>query len=117
MQSIPNPIVNNPGTVSPVFGKTKKSASLLLYCHFLGNLIVLFRHFHLIVFLKHKTFLWSPIQKMTVGELMKAYEGCITNLRKSQSQRRINSLKRISPVNYTKEVCNDMYFRHYLALS
>ncbi|XP_057526849.1 protein-tyrosine sulfotransferase [Amaranthus tricolor] len=64
-KSIPNPIVNNPGTVSPVFGKTKKS--------------------------------------MTVGELMKAYEGCITNLRKSQSQRRINSLKRISPVNYTKE--------------
>lgn len=34
---------------------------------------------------------------------MEAYETCISNLRKSQSQRRINSLKRISPVNYTKE--------------
>ncbi|XP_021836866.1 protein-tyrosine sulfotransferase isoform X3 [Spinacia oleracea] len=41
--------------------------------------------------------------KMTVGNLMEAYESCITHLRKSQSQRRINSLKRISPVNYTKE--------------
>lgn len=45
----------------------------------------------------------SQKSKMTVGQLMEAYEGCITNLRKSQSQRRINSLKRISPVNYTKE--------------
>ncbi|KMT02046.1 hypothetical protein BVRB_9g207780 isoform A [Beta vulgaris subsp. vulgaris] len=42
-------------------------------------------------------------KSMTVGKLVEAYETCISNLRKSQSQRRINSLKRISPVNYTKE--------------
>ncbi|XP_021773324.1 protein-tyrosine sulfotransferase-like isoform X2 [Chenopodium quinoa] len=41
--------------------------------------------------------------EMTVGKLMESYESCIGNLRKSQSQRRITSLKRISPVNYTKE--------------
>ncbi|TKY67208.1 Protein-tyrosine sulfotransferase [Spatholobus suberectus] len=41
--------------------------------------------------------------KMTVGELMDAYEVCISNLRKAQSRRRISSLKRISPVNFTKE--------------
>lgn len=40
---------------------------------------------------------------MTVGELMDAYEVCISNLRKAQSRRRISSLKRISPVNFTKE--------------
>ncbi|KAL9296762.1 hypothetical protein ACSQ67_022658 [Phaseolus vulgaris] len=40
---------------------------------------------------------------MTVGELMDAYELCIANLRKSQSRRRIASLKKISPVNFTKE--------------
>ncbi|XP_021745953.1 protein-tyrosine sulfotransferase-like isoform X2 [Chenopodium quinoa] len=41
--------------------------------------------------------------EMTVGKLMGTYQSCIGNLRKSQSQRRITSLKKISPVNYTKE--------------
>ncbi|XP_020964417.1 protein-tyrosine sulfotransferase isoform X1 [Arachis ipaensis] len=41
--------------------------------------------------------------KMSAKELMGAYEGCISNLRKAQSSRRIASLKRISPVNFTKE--------------
>ncbi|KAK7262297.1 hypothetical protein RJT34_29863 [Clitoria ternatea] len=40
---------------------------------------------------------------MTVGELMDAYEVCISKLRKAQSHRRVSSLKRISPVNFTKE--------------
>lgn len=40
---------------------------------------------------------------MTAGELMDAYEVCISNLRKAQSRRRNVSLKRISPVNFTKE--------------
>ncbi|XP_061353895.1 protein-tyrosine sulfotransferase isoform X2 [Gastrolobium bilobum] len=40
---------------------------------------------------------------MTVGKLMDAYEVCISNLRKTQSRRRISSLKRISPVNFSKE--------------
>ncbi|KAL5056088.1 hypothetical protein RYX36_036770 [Vicia faba] len=39
---------------------------------------------------------------MTVGKLMDSYEVCISNLRKSQSGRRISSLKRV-PVNFTKE--------------
>ncbi|XP_057727619.1 protein-tyrosine sulfotransferase-like isoform X1 [Arachis stenosperma] len=41
--------------------------------------------------------------KMSAKELMDAYEGCISNLRKAQSSRRIASLKGISPVNFTKE--------------
>ncbi|KAK7257701.1 hypothetical protein RIF29_31864 [Crotalaria pallida] len=40
---------------------------------------------------------------MTAGQLMDAYEGCISNLRKTQSQRRVTSLKRISPVNFSRE--------------
>ncbi|KAF7823389.1 protein-tyrosine sulfotransferase [Senna tora] len=40
---------------------------------------------------------------MTVGKLMEAYETCISGLRKAQSRRRVSSLKRISPVNFTKE--------------
>ncbi|KAL0797489.1 hypothetical protein Bca101_052663 [Brassica carinata] len=40
---------------------------------------------------------------MTVQTLMEVYEGCITHLRKSQGTRRVNSLKRISPANFTKE--------------
>ncbi|KAJ0236001.1 Protein-tyrosine sulfotransferase [Hirschfeldia incana] len=39
---------------------------------------------------------------MTVETLMEVYEGCITHLRKSQGTRRVNSLKRISPANFTK---------------
>ncbi|KAF8110307.1 hypothetical protein N665_0085s0036 [Sinapis alba] len=39
---------------------------------------------------------------MTVKTLMEVYEGCITHLRKSQGTRRVNSLKRISPANFTK---------------
>ncbi|XP_048325003.2 protein-tyrosine sulfotransferase isoform X2 [Ziziphus jujuba] len=40
---------------------------------------------------------------MTVGELMDAYEVCISSLRKAQSRRRTSSLKRIAPANFTKE--------------
>ncbi|CAA7390461.1 unnamed protein product [Spirodela intermedia] len=40
---------------------------------------------------------------MTVGKLMEAYEECISILRKSQSTRRTASLKRISPVNFSKK--------------
>ncbi|CAF2081948.1 unnamed protein product [Brassica napus] len=39
---------------------------------------------------------------MTVKTLMEVYEGCITHLRKSQGTRRVNSLKRISPANFTR---------------
>ncbi|KAH7542642.1 hypothetical protein FEM48_Zijuj02G0095800 [Ziziphus jujuba var. spinosa] len=40
---------------------------------------------------------------LTVGELMDAYEVCISSLRKAQSRRRTSSLKRIAPANFTKE--------------
>ncbi|KAF2617969.1 hypothetical protein F2Q68_00038496 [Brassica cretica] len=40
---------------------------------------------------------------MTVKTLMEVYEGCSTHLRKSQGTRRVNSLKRISPANFTTE--------------
>ncbi|KAJ0237811.1 Protein-tyrosine sulfotransferase [Hirschfeldia incana] len=39
---------------------------------------------------------------MTVKTLMEVYEGCITHLRKTQGTRRVNSLKRISPANFTR---------------
>ncbi|XWS74293.1 hypothetical protein CRYUN_Cryun02cG0202600 [Craigia yunnanensis] len=42
-------------------------------------------------------------EKMTVGKLMETYEVCISSLRKTQARRRIASLKRISPANFTKE--------------
>ncbi|KAL2485681.1 Protein-tyrosine sulfotransferase [Abeliophyllum distichum] len=42
-------------------------------------------------------------KNMTVGELMEAYESCISNLRNSQAERRTKSLKQISPANLTKE--------------
>ncbi|TXG73842.1 hypothetical protein EZV62_002421 [Acer yangbiense] len=42
-------------------------------------------------------------ENMTVGKLMESYEGCISSLRKSQAHRRIYSLKRISPANFSKE--------------
>ncbi|XP_024017107.1 protein-tyrosine sulfotransferase isoform X1 [Morus notabilis] len=42
-------------------------------------------------------------ENMTVGDLMDAYEVCISSLRKAQTQRRTSSLNRISPVNFTKE--------------
>ncbi|KAL7153876.1 hypothetical protein ABFS83_04G197500 [Erythranthe nasuta] len=42
-------------------------------------------------------------ENLTVGKLMEAYESCISNLRNSQAERRVNSLKRISPANFTKE--------------
>ncbi|KAK9078529.1 hypothetical protein SSX86_002586 [Deinandra increscens subsp. villosa] len=41
--------------------------------------------------------------KMTVGKLMETYETCVSKLRSTQSKRRINSFKRISPANFTKE--------------
>ncbi|KAI3923078.1 hypothetical protein MKW92_031774 [Papaver armeniacum] len=40
---------------------------------------------------------------MTVGKLMDAYEVCISSLRKAQGRRRIASLKRISPANFSKD--------------
>ncbi|XP_022874820.1 protein-tyrosine sulfotransferase-like isoform X2 [Olea europaea var. sylvestris] len=40
---------------------------------------------------------------MDAGKLMEAYESCISSLRNSQSERRVKSLKRISPANFTKE--------------
>ncbi|KAA8550389.1 hypothetical protein F0562_002073 [Nyssa sinensis] len=42
-------------------------------------------------------------ENMTVGKLIEAYETCISSLRKAQAQRRISSLKKISPANFTKE--------------
>ncbi|XP_075633192.1 protein-tyrosine sulfotransferase isoform X2 [Castanea sativa] len=42
-------------------------------------------------------------ENMTVEDLMKAYEGCIPSLRKTQAARRTSSLKRISPANFSKE--------------
>ncbi|KAL6516673.1 hypothetical protein OROGR_019978 [Orobanche gracilis] len=39
----------------------------------------------------------------TVPELMKTYESCSSSLRSSQAARRVNSLKRIAPANFTKE--------------
>nr|ABK32170.1 At1g08020 [Arabidopsis thaliana] len=42
--------------------------------------------------------------QMTVKTLMEVYEGCITHLRKSQGTRRVNSLKRITPANFTRGV-------------
>ncbi|KAF8039835.1 hypothetical protein BT93_B2143 [Corymbia citriodora subsp. variegata] len=42
-------------------------------------------------------------ENMTVGKLMESYESCTSTLRKSQSQRRISSLKKIAPANFTKE--------------
>ncbi|KZV35170.1 protein-tyrosine sulfotransferase-like [Dorcoceras hygrometricum] len=41
---------------------------------------------------------------LTVGKLVEAYESCTSNLRKTQAERRGNSLKRIAPANLTKEV-------------
>lgn len=45
----------------------------------------------------------SQTENMTVGKLMETYETCVSKLRSTQSKRRINSLKRIFPVNFTKE--------------
>nr|AFK41822.1 unknown [Lotus japonicus] len=45
----------------------------------------------------------ATVLNMTAGKLMGAYETCISKLRKAQSGRRITSLKRISPVNFSKE--------------
>ncbi|VFQ81495.1 unnamed protein product [Cuscuta campestris] len=41
--------------------------------------------------------------EMTAEKLIEAYEGCVSSLRSSQSQRRAKSLMRISPANFTKE--------------
>lgn len=41
---------------------------------------------------------------MTVGKLMEAYETCIAKLRKSQSNRRKISLKKVEEANFSKEV-------------
>ncbi|KAL3849442.1 hypothetical protein ACJIZ3_011324 [Penstemon smallii] len=42
-------------------------------------------------------------ENMTAGKLMEAYESCIISLRNTQATRRVNSLKQISPANFTKE--------------
>ncbi|KAJ0557861.1 putative protein-tyrosine sulfotransferase [Helianthus annuus] len=42
-------------------------------------------------------------ENMTVEKLMETYGTCVSKLRSSQSKRRINSFKRISPANFTKE--------------
>ncbi|KAG6491175.1 hypothetical protein ZIOFF_052508 [Zingiber officinale] len=42
-------------------------------------------------------------ENMTVGKLMEAYEKCNSNLRKSQTTRHTMSLKKISPVNFSKK--------------
>ncbi|XP_073291815.1 protein-tyrosine sulfotransferase isoform X3 [Primulina huaijiensis] len=42
-------------------------------------------------------------KNLTVGKLMEAYESCISTLRNTQAERRVNSLKRISPANLSKE--------------
>ncbi|XP_065015789.1 protein-tyrosine sulfotransferase-like isoform X3 [Musa acuminata AAA Group] len=40
---------------------------------------------------------------MSVGTLMEIYESCISTLRKSQASRRTMSLKRVAPVNFSKQ--------------
>ncbi|XP_011089923.1 protein-tyrosine sulfotransferase isoform X2 [Sesamum indicum] len=42
-------------------------------------------------------------ENSTAAKLMEAYASCISTLRKAQAQRRINSLKQISPANFTKD--------------
>nr|GMD25373.1 protein-tyrosine sulfotransferase [Ipomoea batatas] len=42
-------------------------------------------------------------KNMTAGKLIEAYEICMKTLRSTQAQRRTNSLKRVSPANFTKE--------------
>lgn len=42
-------------------------------------------------------------ENMAVEKLTEAYETCISKLRLSQSKRRISSLRRIAPANFTKE--------------
>ncbi|XP_047323139.1 protein-tyrosine sulfotransferase-like isoform X2 [Impatiens glandulifera] len=43
------------------------------------------------------------VKLTTVGELMEAYESCISSLRTTQARRRTTSLKMITPANFTKE--------------
>ncbi|KAI3959877.1 hypothetical protein MKW92_023799 [Papaver armeniacum] len=45
----------------------------------------------------------STNETMTVEELMEAYDGCSSSLRKTQARRRTSSFKRISPANFSKE--------------
>ncbi|KAK4483400.1 hypothetical protein RD792_010586, partial [Penstemon davidsonii] len=40
---------------------------------------------------------------LTTEKLIEAYETCIVSLRSTQAERRVNSLKQISPANFTKE--------------
>ncbi|CAN4119320.1 unnamed protein product [Withania somnifera] len=42
-------------------------------------------------------------ENMTAGRLMDEYESCISNLRKTQAERRVTSLKKIYPANFTSE--------------
>jgi hypothetical protein len=45
--------------------------------------------------------------QMTVGKLMETYESCIASLRKSQSNRRKISLKKVAEANFTKAVSSE----------
>ncbi|XP_076887138.1 protein-tyrosine sulfotransferase-like isoform X2 [Bidens hawaiensis] len=45
----------------------------------------------------------AQTENMTVGKLMETYGTCVSKLRSSQSERRVDSFKRISPANFTKE--------------
>ncbi|XP_023751546.1 protein-tyrosine sulfotransferase isoform X2 [Lactuca sativa] len=42
-------------------------------------------------------------ENMSVGKLMETYETCVSKLRSTQSKRRMSSLRRIFPANFTKE--------------
>lgn len=44
---------------------------------------------------------------MTVETLINTYEKCVSSLRKSQATRRTTSLKRITPVTFSKQVCTE----------
>ncbi|KAI3997378.1 hypothetical protein MKX01_003181 [Papaver californicum] len=45
----------------------------------------------------------STNETMTAEELMEAYDGCSSSLRKTQARRRTSSFKKISPANFSKE--------------
>lgn len=46
------------------------------------------------------------LYQLTAEKLMEEYEIRMLTLRNTQAERRVNSLKRIAPANFTKEVCD-----------
>nr|KAJ0220851.1 hypothetical protein LSAT_V11C200086390 [Lactuca sativa] len=50
-----------------------------------------------------KTGFHTSHNQMSVGKLMETYETCVSKLRSTQSKRRMSSLRRIFPANFTKE--------------